>query len=173
VSFLRPDAAAALHRWREVIAAVVLAGAGVWLAWRGGWFYGALGGLTAVAGAGMAWTALRRMRFAQGGVGPGVVEIVEGQIGFLGPGYGGYAALSDLTELRLVEAQGRRAWRLAQDGGPPLFIPVEAAGAEALFDVFASLPGLNPAGLIEALERPGAPDRLLWRRGGGPRLGRR
>lgn len=170
MSFLRPGAAAALRRWREVAAGLLVALAGLWLAGRGGVFLGALGALAALAGAGLAWTGLRRLRFAQPGAAPGVVEILEGQIGYLGPGYGGYAALSELVELRLVEARGRRAWRLAQEGGPPLFIPVEAEGAAALFDVFASLPGLDPAVLIAALEAPGVPDRLIWRRGGPRRL---
>ncbi len=167
---MRPEAAALLRRWREVAAAAALALAGLWLSARGGPFWGALGATLAAAGAGLVWIGLRRLRFRPSGDAPGVVEIVEGQIGYFGPGYGGYAALSDVTELRLVEAQGRRAWAIAQEGGFALFIPVEAEGALALFDAFASLPGLDPATLIAALDRPGPPDRLLWRRDGRLRL---
>ncbi|MCL4188740.1 MAG: hypothetical protein KJZ85_14130 [Rhodobacteraceae bacterium] len=170
MSFLRPGAAAFLTRNRELLAAAGVAAAGLWLALRGGPFYGVLGGLAVLAGAGLAWIGLRRRRFAQAGAGPGVVEVLEGQVTYFGPRYGGAAALSDLTEVRLLERAGRRVWRLAQDGGPPLFIPVEAAGAEALFDLFAALPGLDAGALIAALARPGTPDRLLWRRGAGPAL---
>ena len=52
--------------------------------------------------AGLALTAWRRLRFAQGGEAPGVVEVDEGQIGYLGPGIGGFVALLDLVEITPV-----------------------------------------------------------------------
>lgn len=161
---LRLAPAAALRRHREAIAGAALALAGGWLVLRGGLFYAGLGLVVAAAGAGLVWDGLRRLRFGQKGAAPGIVELLEGQIAYLGPGYGGHAALSELVEIRLVELHGRRAWRLAQEGGPPLFIPVEAAGAERLYDVFAALPGLEMSAILAALAAPGAPDRLLWRR---------
>ena len=37
MSLIRPEARAALHRWREVMASAVLAGLGLWLIGLGGW----------------------------------------------------------------------------------------------------------------------------------------
>ena len=53
------------------------------------------------------------------------------------------------------------AWH---DAGPPLSIPVNAEGAEALFDVFASLPGMATSGMIAELRsRPREPV-MIWER---------
>jgi len=107
---------------------------------------------------------------------PGVVEVDEGQIAYLGPAFGGFVALPDLVEIRLVTMRGRRLWRLRQTDGQVLLIPVDATGAERLFDAFASLPGMDMAALVAALSpgtaaAPGGliagPDmRVLWRRPG-------
>jgi len=53
--------------------------------------------------------------------------------------------------LRLVTAGGRRLWRLRQNDGQTLLIPVEAVGGEALFDAFSGLPGLDTQALVAAL----------------------
>ena len=172
---LRPEVAALLTRWREVIAAGVLGLVGLWIVWMGGYLLVPVGG--AVVAFAVAWgaLALRRMRFAQEVLAPGWVEVDEGQVGYLGPAFGGYVALPDLIEIRLLSMRGRRLWRLKQADGQVLLIPVDAAGAERLFDAFASLPGLGSAALLAALSVPGtgqslpAPDattRVVWRRAG-------
>lgn len=172
---LRPEVAALLTRWREVNAAGVLGLVGLWIVWLGGYLLVPVGG--AVVAFAVAWgaLALRRMRFAQEVLAPGWVEVDEGQVGYLGPAFGGYVALPDLIEIRLLSMRGRRLWRLKQADGQVLLIPVDAAGAERLFDAFASLPGLGSAALLAALSVPGtgrslpAPDattRVVWRRSG-------
>ncbi|MEI2687828.1 MAG: hypothetical protein V9G14_17530 [Cypionkella sp.] len=88
----------------------------------------------------MAW---RRIRFAQDIDAPGVVEVDEAQIGYLGPEAGGFVSIVELVELRLLTLRGRRLWRLKQADGQALLIPVDAAGAERLFDAFATLPGMD------------------------------
>ena len=123
-----------------------------------------------VLGLAVAWaiSALRRLRFAQGVAAPGVVEIDEGQVGYLGPGLGGYVALPDLVEVRLIRLHGKRVWRLKQEDGQALLIPVEAAGAERLFDAFSVLPGLDSQALLAALDNAVTEDRVVWRRDRGP-----
>ncbi|WP_102226054.1 hypothetical protein [Acidimangrovimonas sediminis] len=169
MAFLRPEATALLHRWREAIAAAAIAAGGVWIVFWGGYFFAALGAAIALTGAGLGLIARRRMRFARGTGAPGLVEVVEGQIGYFGPHGGGYVALADLDELALVSRGSGRAWRLAQGDGTLLAIPVDAAGAEALFDAFAGLPGLETPALIAALDGPELAARIVWRR----RLARR
>ena len=171
MSFLRPEAAVALQRWREVIAAVIFAAAGGWIFALGGYFFAALGALVMATGAGLGWTALRRMRFACAPTGPGVVEIDEGQVGWFGPGVGGFVSLTELSDLGLVTVANLRCWRLKQEDGQLLLIPVAATGADRLFDAFAALPGMDPARLITALE--GEVDHpFVWRRTRAPALSR-
>lgn len=148
---IRPQARAALWRWREVAAAGGLGGLGVWLMGLGGLFLLPVGiGVSALA---LGWgvIALRRMRFAQSGLAPGVVEVLEGQVSYFGPAFGGSVSLPEVVELRLLTSGARRMWRLRQADAQVLLIPVEAVGAEALFDAFSGLPGLDTQALVAAL----------------------
>ena len=151
MNFIRPEARAALWRWREVFAAGVLAAFGLWFMLLGGFLLLPLGAVIVLLAFGLGLLALRRLRFAQSGDAPGVVELDEGQISYFGPTFGGALALRELTELRLITQFGRRMWRLRQQDGQALLIPVEAAGAERLFDAFAALPGMDTGALVAAL----------------------
>lgn len=176
MSFIRPEVAVTLHRWREVFAAAALAALGGWVGLWGGYFFLALG--LVLLGLGLGWLVLglRRMRFQQGGEAPGMVRVTEAQIAYLGPRVGGFVGLPELAEIRLLTLRGRRIWKLRQADGETLHIPVEAAGAEALFDAFAALPGMDTAALVSALAAEGATDsrvvalnavdRLIWARSG-------
>jgi hypothetical protein len=151
---IRREVAEAARHWREVIVAGGIGGIGLWLVWLGGYLLLPLGLAVLVFAATWAVSALRRMRFRQDVMAPGVVEVDEGQVGYFGPAVGGHVALQDLVELRLVTLQGRRLWRLKQADGQALLIPVDAAGAERLFDAFGSLPGMDMAVLVAALGTP-------------------
>ncbi|ULB08526.1 hypothetical protein ORIO_01040 [Cereibacter azotoformans] len=154
MSFLRPEVQALLLRWREPAAAAGGMALALWLGSFGGWFFVPLGALIFAASVAWGIIALRRMRFRQAAGAPGLVELDEGQIGYLGPEWGGFVALDDLEELRLVTIRGERHWRLAQSDGQVLAIPVGAEGAERLFDAFATLPGFEMRVLLAALDTP-------------------
>lgn len=152
MQLIRPEAAAALSRWREVLVGLTLAVLGLnWglasfgpLRWLG-WVLVALGAALIVTG-------IQRARFRRGGDGPGVVTVDERRVSYFGPLTGGTLALDDLTRLSL-DGQGRPAhWRLDSHGQPPLMIPVTAEGADALFDAFAALPGMETGRLLAALD---------------------
>jgi hypothetical protein len=149
---IRPEFLALLRRSTELLAALAILAFGLWLILLGGYLLTPLG--TAIAALGLAWSilALRRQRFAQPVDSPGIVEVDEAQIGYMGPNSGGFVAIPDLTEIRLLTLRGRRVWRLKQSDGQALLIPVDATGAENLFDAFASLPGMNTNTLVAALE---------------------
>ncbi|GHE03567.1 hypothetical protein U879_01020 [Defluviimonas sp. 20V17] len=164
MAFLRPEAVSLLYRWREAIAAATIVCLGLWVVSWGGPFFAVLGGAIGLIGAGLGLLAVRRVRFFRGAGAPGVVEVIEGQIGYFGPLHGGYVALAELSELSLVAHLGQRAWRLSQPDGTILFIPIAAEGAEALFDAFAGLPGLDTHTLIAALDGPEVAARIVWRR---------
>lgn len=157
---IRPEVLAALRRWREVILAACLALLGLWLATRSVPIALSAGLALMTLAAAWALSGWRRMRFSQEIAAPGFVEVIEGEVRYFGPSFGGAVSLSDLTELRLMTMHGRRLWRLKQRDGQALLIPVDAAGAEALFDGFTALPGLDMAAVLAALSpspRPAAP----------------
>ncbi|OHC52100.1 MAG: hypothetical protein A3D16_08360 [Rhodobacterales bacterium RIFCSPHIGHO2_02_FULL_62_130] len=151
MSLIRPEVTALITRASEVIWATVMTGFGLWLIWLGGYLLMPLGAGVAALGLGWGIMALRRMRFAQTIAAPGMVEVDEGQVGYMGPTAGGFVSLPELTELRLITLRGRRVWRLKQADGQALLVPVDAEGAEGLFDAFTSLPGMDTAALVAAL----------------------
>ncbi|SLN21422.1 hypothetical protein [Roseisalinus antarcticus] len=156
--FLRPEARAALYRWREVLIAGGLAVLGLW------WGLTALGilqwlgwGLVLCAAA-LAYAGLQRLRFAQGGGGAGVVTIDERRIVYFGPLSGGVADLDLLSRLELEpKAAPAPAWVLTLETGEALEIPIDAEGADGLFDLFAALPGIRTEQVLSVLShRPDA-----------------
>ena len=186
MSFIRPQAAATLARWREAGLALCAVGLGLWIMQLGGWFFAGLGAGIAAISAAVALLALRRMRFQQPANDPGIVQLIEGQLSYLGPTVGGFMALDDLTNLSLIWAPARaseraepdlpqlgpqqlgqktRMWRLCAQDGTVLLVPVAARGADRLFDAFASLPELGSQRLAAAMaQRQPGPALLLWRR---------
>ena len=176
MSMIRQGAREVLWRWREVIVAAAVVILGFWVTEGGGYLLPPLGGAIALGGAGYGLLALRRLRFSRTGAAPGIVEVDEGQVSYMGPQVGGMVSLPDLVELRIISIRGRRLWRLKQADGQAILIPLEASGAEALFDAFAALPGMSSAALVAAVEPPkgadsravmaGGENRLVWRREG-------
>lgn len=180
MTIFRPEVTALFIRHREAIAASVIVLAGVWLMALGGYVLFPLGLIIAAIGGTLTVTALRRARFIQTIAAPGIVELDEAQVGYLAPDLGGFLSLDELSEIRLLVLQGKRMWRLKQADGQALLIPVDAAGADRLFDAFAALPGMDSSALVAALapaQFPANPaltaeTRLIWRKQTGSRLAR-
>ncbi len=169
MSFIRPEAQAFLWRWRELFGALALLLLGLrWAIWGiglmqiTGWACVALALVLGVVGA-------QRMWFRLGSGGPGVVQVTEGQISYFGPLTGGAVARSEIETLRLDHTARPSHWVLEQPGQSPLAIPVTAAGAEALFDVFASLPGLKTERMLSELHHKGPHQVVIWQRSPEPR----
>jgi hypothetical protein len=164
VSFVRPEIAATLRRWREVLVALAAALVGLWIASLGGLVTLSIGGIVVVAALALALLAWRRMRFRFDVAAPGVVEIDESRISYMGPIMGGSVSLAELVEIDVIDVAGsRRCWRLHQQDGQALLIPLAAAGAEALYDHFATLPGADPQAFFEALDGDVTRARMVWR----------
>jgi hypothetical protein len=164
MGLIRDDVLAAAHRGRELIAAGIVALVGLWLMWLGGYLLFPVGAVILALCAVWAVQTWRRLRFSQDLAAPGVVDVDEGQVGYLGPTFGGFVALPDLVELRILTMQGQRLWRLKQSDGQALLIPVSAAGAERLFDAFAGLPGMDSQSLVDAAGGKSG-DGVVWQRG--------
>lgn len=161
----RPEARATLWRWREVIAGAAVMAFGLWWAWA---TYSPVRWLAVVivlAGAALTWTAVQRLRFRQGGGGAGVVQIVERRLAYWGPLTGGMIDMDDLARLTLDPTGRPVHWVLTPHRGDTLHIPVDAEGADALFDLFAALPGIQTQQMLDTLAHPGDGPVVLWRAG--------
>ena len=173
LSFLRPELAERLRRWREAIAWGALLAAGLWMVLAGLSPVAPLllvaGGLAALAGAALLTAALRRIAFGTDGPAEGVVDIDEGRIAYLGPLGGGFVDMGSVARVELVTRPhlligAGHAWVLSADDGTRLTIPLGARGADRLPDALSPLPGLDLAAGAAALasRRPGRV--LVWAR---------
>ena len=160
---IRQEITAAIQRWREVAIGAAIMVPGLWLTSFGGFFWIGLGVLIVAVGAAFAVNALRRMRFRGGTGAPGLVRVVEGQVAYFGPDEGGFAAMDELEELRLAPAPDGPHWELVQTDGT-LRIPAHAEGAEQLFDLLATLPGIDMQHVLATLDAAPAQSRTVWRR---------
>ncbi|WP_338549176.1 hypothetical protein [Roseovarius phycicola] len=150
MSFIRPEAAANLFRWREALIGLAVLALGAWWALTLNGILSWVGMAFCVAGLVLTVTGLQRGRFRSNTGGPGIVQIDEGRVTYFGPLTGGSIDLSEMTELALDPTGQPAHWRLSQPGQPQLFIPVSATGNDALFDAFSSLPGLRSETLVAA-----------------------
>jgi len=162
--FLRPEAKAALWRWREVAGAMVVAALGLWWAMTSLGALSWLGGALVLVGLALGYTALQRLRFGRGGGGPGVVTADERRLTYFGPLTGGEVDLDDLSVLEYDPTARPPHWLLRTSGGQILAIPVSAEGADTLFDHFAALPELKAQTLLDVLSRTPPVRTIVWRR---------
>lgn len=162
---IRPRAAATLLRWREALVGGIVAAGGVWLWLEFRGLAAVIGGAAVGVGVMLLLSGIRRARFATGALSPGVVEVDEGRITYLGPVMGGSVELDDLQAVTFRRtATGEAFWRLVLAAGPPLVIPEGAAGAERLLDGLVALPGLDPGAMVRAVRRPAPATVVVWRR---------
>jgi len=139
--FLRPEARATLWRWRDVIGAAIIILLGLW-------WLGIANGVVRWLGAG----------------GPGIVSVIERKLAYFGPLTGGTFDLEDITSLSLDPTAKPAHWVVTGPNLQTLEIPVNAAGSDALFDAFATLPGIRTQKLLDALEHTPDARIVIWQR---------
>lgn len=164
MSFLRPEAKTALWRWREVLAGMGIACFGLWLIIGPGLLLAVPGYALLAGGAAFVWLGVQRGRFRKSGLGAGAVQVDEGQIAYFGPLTGGVVALREMDRLSLERGTYPAHWKLEQPGQDAVMIPVDAAGAEALFDAFAALPGLRTERMLAELADDKTLSVVIWER---------
>lgn len=163
--FFRPEARATIWRWREVLVGLGAILLGVWLIAGPGSLLSILGYAAIAGGAAIIWLGVQRARFRGPDGGQGAVQVDEGQVTYFGPLTGGTIALRELESLTLEGNMFPPHWQLVQAGQPPLLIPVNAAGAEDLFDAFATLPGLKTERMLSSLQADRRQAVVIWSRG--------
>ena len=162
-SFLRPEARASLWRWREVILGLAVICFGLWWVWGGFGIVRGIGFAIVIAGAALVVAGIQRGRFRQTGAGPGVVQVTERRLSYFGPLTGGTVDIDDIIRLELdPQAHPAPHWIVTSRGGHRLEIPVNAKGADALFDLFGALPNLQTETMLAVLSRTPDARVVIW-----------
>ena len=160
---IRPEAKAALSQWREALVGLGVLALGIyWGFFTGGGLLHWIGYAVALAGVLLIVAGIQRGRFRIGSGGPGIVQVLEGRITYFGPLSGGVADLDALSALSLDPTGKPPHWMLHQPGQEPLAIPLNAEGADALFDAFATLPGLQTERMLAEMRRDGTRPVEIW-----------
>ncbi len=163
IEFIHPAARKALRRWGEVLIAAAVTALGLLWSLTSLGVLQWIGWLVAAFGLALIWSALQRARFNARGDGPGVVQIVEGEVRYFGPRGGGFAAIDAIISLSLSADGGY--WLVEAENSEILVVPRTATGGQALFDAFARLPGLDMEHLLRVIaQEPAAHARTIWRR---------
>ncbi len=165
MSFIRPEVQQTFWRWREAFVGTGVVALGVWMAGEGRGALVFLGALVMIVGIGLIVAGWQRARFRRGRNGAGVVQVTEGQITYFGPITGGAMAVASISEVVLnPRPRAGPVWELRAPGVDPIHIPANAQGAEALFDVFGALPGLETEAMLSRFEDPGDTPSVIWTR---------
>jgi hypothetical protein len=162
MSFIRPEIRAAAFRWREALIGLLCVLLGLWWLFfaRGILVY--VGAVVVLAGLALVWIGAQRSRFRGPGDATGAVEVLEGQITYFGPETGGMVAVAELARVILDPSGAEPIWRLEQPGLPPLDVPVNARGADQLFDAFSMLPGLKVERMLAEMKRDTRMAVVIW-----------
>ncbi|MGB5560626.1 MAG: hypothetical protein WBN04_21755 [Paracoccaceae bacterium] len=163
MQFVRPELKEAIWRCREALIGVFVSILGMYWAIAGDGILQIIGTSLTIAGALLFFAGIQRARFRTGSGGAGVVHVMEGQVAYYGPYEGGAMAVAELTKVELdPTTKPVSQWILHDPHSPPLRIPTNAEGAEALFDVFAGLEGIQTERMLTELT--GTPDRqvVIW-----------
>ena len=175
MSFIRPEAAAFLKKWREaIIAGVILLGS----LQAASATYGALNAfswVTALIGAALFIEGVRRARLPDRMGGVGVVDVDERQITYFGPHGGGAISLNDLVRIKVrTTEKGPKGsdffWEFNDLSGQRLTVPGDAENASALFDALTVLPGAEYEAVIKASQSTKPGEFLVWERAPAPRI---
>jgi len=140
-----------LIKYRDVLLGLAVAAFGAWWSGTSNGAVAFIGYAAIALGAALMIGGWQRLRFKRDGQGPGVVQIVERRVAYFGPLEGGTLELDDLATLDLDGTAYPTHWILRDTGGGTLRIPVNAAGAEVLFDAFTALPNMQTEALLRAL----------------------
>lgn len=166
MSFIRPEVRQTLLRWREFLMGLAAAAIGLWWTTTGGGALVIVGPVFLVGGILLAAAGLQRGRFRLGSGGAGIVQLDERRLTYFGPHTGGTVALENITRIeRHPSRDGAGLWVVGHPEGPALEIPANAEGADALFDVFAALPGLRTEEMLARIRQPATRAQVIWQKG--------
>lgn len=167
MSFVRPEAAKALKRWREALIGGAVLMFNIQLAASSTGLLRGIAFAGILIGAALFIEGVRRARLPNTIGGVGVVEVDERQISYFGPHGGGAISLDDMIRVKVrTTADGPMAsdffWEFTDREGQRLTIPGDAENVSALFDALTALPGADYEAVIRASGSTEAGDFLVW-----------
>jgi len=172
MTFLRPEVVRFLKYWREPLILSFLAGLGLLLFLRGQYradlvlqFLGLLVAVSSVLGL---IPAIRAARLRRSRLDPGLIEVAERQITYLGPLLGGSVSVDAITRVEIITTDDGPHmpdvfWTLFHKDGPALSIPSNAEGADQLLNAFAALPGFDYKAVVRAMGSTLPSTFLIWK----------
>lgn len=175
MSFIRPEAAAWLRKWREALVGAAVLMFNLQLAAT---TYGTLNAIAWVGvllGAALFVEGVRRARLPDKAGGVGVVEVDERQITYLGPHGGASMSINEIERIKVrTTPDGPMTsdffWEFNDAQGQFLTIPGDAENAPALFDALTALPGADYEAVIRASGSTERREFLVWERAQAPRI---
>lgn len=167
MSFLRPEAMAALTRWKDVLAGLAVGAFGFWLIFASYGIRAQFGVALVFVAVALVYSGVQRARRPVGSGGLGVVEVDERQITYFAPEGGGAVSLDALSQIEVVttgsgERRSDFTWIFHEPGEAPLHVPGNAEGAQAIFDALAALGGVDFEGIIAVSKSRTASQRRIW-----------
>ncbi len=167
MSFIRPEAAAFLKKWREAIVGGVVLMFNLQLAASTVGTLRAIAWVGVLIGAALFIEGVRRARLPRDSGGVGVVEVDERQITYFGPHGGGALSINELARVKVRTTDlGPMAsdffWEFTDRAGRRLTIPGDAENAGALFDALTALPGADYEAVIKASGSTDQAEFVVW-----------
>ncbi|MGI9389119.1 MAG: hypothetical protein ACR2O1_03600 [Boseongicola sp.] len=169
MNLIRPEAAAVLSRWREVLAGLVVALIGVWLITnRFGALY-LIGWGLSVGGFSMMIAGIRHARFPAGSGGPGIIELDERKLTYFSPETGGSVSLDDLLKIAIRTTDAGpfvsdMFWEWTDTTGQTLAVPSDAEGSEQIFDALSALDDVDYDAVMKASGEVTENYFVVWKR---------
>ena len=175
MSFIRPEAATTLKRWREALIGAVVLMFNLQLAATTSGVLNAIAWVGVLIGAALFVEGVRRARLPDRSGGVGVVDVDERQITYFGPHGGGSISINELARIKvrttdLGPAASDFFWEFTDREGQRLTIPGDAENASALFDALTVLPGADYEAVIKASGSTTVGEFLVWDRTKAPRI---
>ena len=163
MSLIRPEARAAIWRWREVLAGGAITALGVNWAFAGFGLTRWLGGAILVLGLVFLIAGLQRARVRPRSGEAGLVELDEAQLSYFLPEGGVIVPLEQVVRIEITAAPGDMLhWCFADNAGHIARIPAGAAGAERLLDALSHFPGASYRKVIEASAATEPKTFVIW-----------
>ncbi|MCG6885289.1 MAG: hypothetical protein LJE62_16190 [Silicimonas sp.] len=175
MSFVRPEAAAFLKKWREAMIGAVVLMFNLNMAAGSSGVLNAFAWVGVLLGAALFIEGVRRARLPDKSGGLGVVEVDERQVTYLGPHGGGALSIDELARVKVRTAEKGKAgsdffWEFTDRSGQRLTIPGDAENASALFDALTVLPGADYEAVIKASGLKEQREFLVWECAQAPRI---
>ncbi|MDQ2091722.1 hypothetical protein [Marimonas arenosa] len=165
MSLIRPEARAAIWRWREVLVGAVVTALGANWALTAYGVLGWIGWPVLLAGLALLAAGLQRARVRPRSGGAGVVELDEAQLSYFLPEGGVVVPLAQVVRIEIETAPGDvLVWIFTDAAGERAFIPASAVGAERLLDALAQFPGASYNRVIEASGATGRNSFVIWQK---------